>query len=71
MTSNRQLIHGMKTQIAEYAKAEKTNQLIYLVIDDLKDEEKIKKLYKEYNEMSKKPELIIINTEIKKSASIY
>lgn len=71
LTSNRQLIHGMKTQIAEYAKAEKTNQLIYLVIDDLKDEEKIKKLYKEYNEMSKKPELIIINTEIKKSASIY
>lgn len=71
LTSNRQLIHGMKTQIAEYAKAEKTNQLIYLVIDDLKDEEKIKKLYKEYNEMSKTPELIIINTEIKKSASIY
>ena len=28
----------------EYAKAEKTNQLVYLVIDDLKDEEKIKEI---------------------------
>lgn len=71
LTSNRQLIHGMKTQIMEYAKAEKTNQLVYLVIDDLKDKEKIKKLYDEYNKMDNKPELIVVDTEIKKSASIY
>ena len=71
LTSNRQLIHGMKTQILEYAKAEKTNQLVYLVIDDLKNKEKIRKLYEEYNKMEKKSELIVINTEIKKSASIY
>lgn len=71
LTSNRQLIHGMKTQILEYAKAEKTNQLVYLVIDDLKNKEKIKKLYEEYNKMEKKSELIVIDTEIKKSASIY
>ena len=71
LTSNRQLIHGMKTQILEYAKAEKTDQLVYLVIDDSKDEEKIKKLYEEYNKIENKIELIIINTEIKKSASIY
>ena len=55
----------------EYAKAEKTNQLVYLIIDDLKDEEKIQKLYNEYNKMDNKPELIIVDTEIKKSASIY
>lgn len=71
LTSNRQLIHGMKTQILEYAKAEKTNQLVYLVIDDLKNKEKMRELYEEYNKMEKKPELIVINTEIKKSASIY
>ena len=71
LTSNRQLIHGMKTQIMEYAKAEKTNQLVYLVIDDLKDKEKIKKLYDEYNKIDNKPELIVVDTEIKKSASIY
>ena len=61
----------MKTQIMEYAKAEKTNQLVYLVIDDLKDKEKIKKLYDEYNKIDNKPELIVVDTEIKKSASIY
>ena len=61
----------MKTQIMEYAKAEKTNQLVYLVIDDLKDEEKLKKLYNEYNKIENKPELIVVDTEIKKSASIY
>ena len=55
----------------EYAKAEKTDQLVYLVIDDLKDEEKIKKLYNEYNKIESKPKLIVIDTEIKKSASIY
>lgn len=71
LTSNRQLIHGMKTQITEYGKAEKTDKLIYIVIDDLKDEEKIKKLYEEYNKMENKPELILISSEIKKSASIY
>ncbi len=71
LTSNRQLIHGMKTQISEYAKAEKTNQLIYLVIDDLKNKDKLKKLYEEYNNMQNKPILIVIDTEIKKSASIY
>ncbi len=71
LTSNRQLIHGMKTQIKEYGKAEKTNQLVYLVIDDLKNKEKIKKLYEEYNKTEIKPELIVVNTEIKKSASIY
>ena len=71
LTSNRQLIHGMKTQIMEYAKAEKTNQLVYLVIDDWKDKEKIKKLYDEYNKIDNKPELIVVDTEIKKSASIY
>ena len=61
----------MKTQITEYGKAEKTDKLIYIVIDDLKDEEKIKKLYQEYNKMENKPELILISSEIKKSASIY
>lgn len=61
----------MKTQITEYGKAEKTDKLIYIVIDDLKDEEKIKKLYEEYNKMENKPELILISSEIKKSASIY
>ena len=71
LTSNRQLIHGMKTQIMEYAKAEKTDQLVYLVIDNLKDKEKIKKLYDEYNKMDNKPVLIVVDTEIKKSASIY
>lgn len=71
LTSNRQLIHGIKTQLTEYGKAEKTNNLIYLVIDDLMDSNKLKKLYEEYNKIENKPEIIVISPEIKKSASIY
>ena len=32
---------------------------------------KLKKLYNEYNKIENKPELIVVDTEIKKSASIY
>lgn len=71
LTTNKQLIHGLKTQIQEYAKAEKTDKLVYLVIDNLKNEKKIEQLYSEYNIMEKKPELVVISTELKKSASVY
>lgn len=71
LTSNKQLVHGMKTQIMEYARAEKTNQLIYLVIDNKQSEKTLKKLYDEYNKMDKKPNLLVISAEMKDSASIY
>lgn len=71
LTSNQQLVHGMKTQIVEYAKAEKTDKLIYLVIDNAHNQKRLEDMYKEYNKMDKKPYLIVIDTEIKKSASVY
>lgn len=71
LTSNRQLVHGMKTQIFEYAKAEKTDELIYLVVDNKGSEKTLKKLYEEYNKLDKKPILIVIDPQIKDSASIY
>lgn len=71
LTSNKQLVHGMKTQIREYSKAEKTNQLIYLVIDNKQSERVLKKLYDEYNQMENKPTLLVVSAEIKDSASIY
>lgn len=71
LTSNRQLVHGLTVQITEYAKAEKTDKLVYLVIDDSKNEKRIADMYEAYNSMQQKPDLIFIDATPKASASVF
>ena len=71
MTSNRQLVHGLTVQIMEYAKAEKTDNIVYLVIDDSKNEKRIADMYEAYNSMQLKPDLIFIDATPKASASVF
>lgn len=75
LTTNNQIVHGFKTQLKEYMKAEKTKRTIFLVIDNggpknridsLFNEEKIAKENKIYT-----PEIIIIDAKPKVSASRY
>jgi len=75
LTTNNQIIHGFRTQLNEYMKAEKTKRTIFLVIDNggpvnrienLLNEEKIAKENKIYT-----PEIIIIDAKPKVSASKY
>ena len=74
LTTNPNLLHGFNTQIQEYSKAEKTNKLIYLVIDNGGSKNKVnelKKIYKENQEMRNKPLLIIVDARPKNSASKF
>ena len=71
LTSNQQLVHGLTVQIMEYAKAEKTDKLIYLVIDDSNNEKRIEKMYKAYNDMKIKSDLIFVDAIPKASASTF
>lgn len=74
LTSNNNLIHGMETQIQEYAKAEKTKRLIYLVVHNGGSQRKVDELNDFYlNNKSKEgcPELIFVDATPKESASKY
>ncbi|SFQ41756.1 hypothetical protein [Salibacterium halotolerans] len=74
LTSNHNLVHGMKTQIQEYAKAEKTANLIYLVIHNGGPNKRIEELMKHYSENKEKkkcPLLILVDATPKESASKY
>lgn len=72
LSSNNKYIHGFKEQILEYAKAEKTDSLIYVFID-LGNPYKIENLKKVRDEMYDKgyyvPTLYIINATAQESAS--
>jgi hypothetical protein len=74
LSSNPKLLHGYKTQLPIYDKAEKTNQskFIIVLIDD-NDMDKIKKVYdyKSQNETidNKLPDIIVIDATKKESAS--
>lgn len=74
LTSNQNIVHGFETQIKEYAKAEKTEDMIYLVIDNGGPKDRLKNIKKAYTEVAsdaKRPELIIIDAIPKQSASKY
>ncbi|MBW9173384.1 hypothetical protein [Clostridium estertheticum] len=74
LTTNPQLVHGLKTQLYEYSKAEKTEKLIYLVIDNGGPQSRIEEMYATYNEIKDadiKPILVFIDAKPKKSASKY
>lgn len=72
LSSNNQYLHGYEVQIEEYGKAERTDQMIYVLID-LGNPGKIKKVQKlhdkRYNEGIDTPTLIVIDSREKKSAS--
>lgn len=73
LSSNDQYLHGYDVQIEEYAKAEKTNQSIYVFVDigHPKKREKIREKYEfciKNNESP--PKLFIIDSTRKMSASV-
>ncbi len=73
LTSNNQYLHGYEVQIEEYGRAERTDHMIYVLID-MGNPLKVKKVQglhdKLYNEGNNPPALIIIDAAEKKSASI-
>ena len=73
MSSNNQYIHGYEKQIEEYAKAENTNQRIYLIVDDGHPEKmkKLRELYQKNVDNGKDcPLLFEIDATKKLSASV-
>lgn len=75
LTSNTRLMHGFEKQLKEYGKSEKTDKLIFLVINNGEGEERLKKLKERYEQEKKQkikiPLLTIVDAKPKKSASKY
>ncbi len=75
LSSNDDCVHGIQTQIEEYAKAEKTNNKIFLIIDNDKNSNQVDKVREARDEMLKEDkhpaEIIVIDAVKKKSASNY
>lgn len=75
LTSNQQCVHGITTQIEEYAKSENTDNKIFIVVDTEKDSYRVQSVCDAYEKMKaegKTPaHLIVIDTVPKKSASQY
>ncbi len=73
LSSNSQYMHGYDTQVEEYAKAEQTDNMVYVLVD-VGNPVKVKKLLDRYNrdidEGRKVPEVIMIDSTSKESASI-
>ena len=73
LSSNSQYMHGYDTQVEEYAKAEQTDNMIYVLVD-VGNPVKVKKLLDRYDrdidEGKKVPEVIMIDSTSKESASI-
>lgn len=72
LSTNDQYLHGYEHQIEEYGKAENTSNLIYMLID-LGNPNRIKRVMelhdKRYNDGENIPELVIIDSKRKQSAS--
>ena len=75
LSSNDQYLHGYEKQIEEYGKAEKTDRLVYVYVDLGDHPRRLAKLQKLHDERIKNgertPELIVINSKSKESASKY
>ena len=73
LSSNGQYMHGYDIQVEEYAKAEQTDNMVYVLVD-VGNPVKVKKLLDRYNrdidEGKKVPEVIMIDSTSKESASI-
>ena len=72
LSSSNQYLHGYEVQIEEYGRAEQTDKLIYVLID-LGNPVRVKKVQdlhdKRYNDGQDPPDLIIIDSKAKESAS--
>lgn len=75
LTSNQDTLHGFDVQIEEYAKAEKTDNKIFMMIDDGKHVQRVKSVNKSYEERLAKGEnpatIICIDARKKEPASKY
>ena len=73
LSTSNQYLHGYDVQIEEYGKAEQTDNLIYVLID-LGNPIKVKRVQelhdKKYNDGYNPPELLIIDSKPRNSASI-
>ena len=73
LSSNAQYMHGYEIQVEEYAKAEQTDNMIYVLVD-VGNSGRMKKFSDRYNrdidEGKKVPEAIMIDATSKESASI-
>lgn len=73
LSSNGQYMHGYDTQVEEYAKAEQTDNMVYVLVN-VGNPGKVKKILDRYNrdidEGKKVPEVIMIDSTSKESASI-
>ena len=73
LSSNAQYLHGYETQVEEYARAEQTDNMIYVLVD-VGNSGRMKKFCDRYNryidEGKKVPEAIMIDATSKESASI-
>lgn len=74
LTTNSQYLHGYETQILEYGKAEKTDKLIYILID-LGHPVKVQKVKNLHDnnvlEGKKTPDLLVVDAKDKVSASKF
>lgn len=71
LSTSNQYLHGYQTQIREYAKAEKTDKMIYIYFDfgHPKKLEKLKSIYESEKDSANRPLLIIVDSMKKESAS--
>ncbi|TFZ40795.1 hypothetical protein E4100_04360 [Soehngenia longivitae] len=75
LTSNRETLHGFEIQIEEYAKSEGTENKIFLLIDNGRSSNIIRKVEESYENRKKAGEnpatVIVIDAKPKESASKY
>lgn len=74
LSTNPQYLHGYTIQVDEYAKSEKANKSIYVLID-LGNPQRIQRIIEEHRKnvgsCRRCPELVIIDANEKQSASVY
>lgn len=75
LTSNQETLHGFEIQIEEYAKSEGAENKIFLLIDNGRSSNRIKKVEESYENRKKAGEnpatVIVIDAKPKESASKY
>jgi hypothetical protein len=75
LTSNQETLHGFEIQIEEYAKSEGTENKIFLLIDNGRSSNIIRKVEESYENRKKAGEnpatVIVIDAKLKESASKY
>ena len=75
LTSNQETVHGFEIQIEEYAKSEGAENKIFLLIDNGRSSNRIKKVEESYENRKKTGEnpatVIVIDAKPKESASKY